>query len=146
MHAQTFTATRRLVIPQAWISVYAPAAIAVALRLASGPTATASYLALALYALCGLAHRISALALSWLFTMIDPVPGKRVDGAICPILYRRSLRDDSLRLLPPTFKTAPLATVAKRTPRMPGQPLDFARRLTTAYICAGGGSCNTRLG
>lgn len=141
MHAQTFTAARRLVIPQAWISVYAPAAIAVALRLASRPTATTSYLALVLYALCGLAHTISALALSWLFTMIDTVPGKRVDLAICATLYRRSLRDDSLRLLPPTFNTAPLATMEKRTPQKPSQPLDCVPRLTTAFVCAGGGSC-----
>ncbi|PSJ61521.1 hypothetical protein [Pseudaminobacter soli (ex Li et al. 2025)] len=51
---------------------YAPVAAALVLRLASGPTANLSYLALAAYALLSRAHAIRALALSWLFTMISP--------------------------------------------------------------------------
>jgi hypothetical protein len=47
-------------------------AAALALRLASTPTANISYLVLAIYALCGRAPTIRALALSWLFTMMSP--------------------------------------------------------------------------
>ncbi len=45
---------------------------AVAMRLASEPTADISYLLLAIYALFGRVQAIQALALSWLFTMISP--------------------------------------------------------------------------
>jgi hypothetical protein len=51
---------------------YTPIAAALVMRLASGPTANLSYLALAAYALLGRAYAIRALALSWLFTMINP--------------------------------------------------------------------------
>lgn len=51
---------------------YAPLAAALALRLASEPTADLSYLALAFYALAGRPHALRALAMSWLFTMISP--------------------------------------------------------------------------
>lgn len=53
-----------------WL-VYAPLIAALALRLASEPTANASYLLLAGYALLGRAHIIRALAFSWLFSMIS---------------------------------------------------------------------------
>lgn len=43
-----------------------------ALRLASGATANASFLLIALYALLGRAQAIQAMFLSWLFTMINP--------------------------------------------------------------------------
>jgi hypothetical protein len=43
-----------------------------ALRIVSGATADASYLALAGYAFLGPAHAIRALALSWLFTLLNP--------------------------------------------------------------------------
>lgn len=46
--------------------------IAIAMRLASTPTANASYLLLAGYALLGRAQAIQALALSWLFSMFNP--------------------------------------------------------------------------
>lgn len=45
---------------------------AIAMRLASTPTANASYLLLAGYALLGRAQVIQALALSWLFAMLSP--------------------------------------------------------------------------
>jgi hypothetical protein len=45
---------------------------ALALRLASGPTANVSYLLIAAYALQGRAQAIQALFLSWLFSMLNP--------------------------------------------------------------------------
>lgn len=51
---------------------YTPLVLALGLRLASGPTANLSYLLLAVYASLGSANVIRALALSWLFTMINP--------------------------------------------------------------------------
>jgi hypothetical protein len=45
---------------------------ALALRLASGPTAGLSYFVIAGYALLGRTQAIQALALSWLFTMLSP--------------------------------------------------------------------------
>lgn len=54
------------------MSVYLPALLALVLRLASGPTASVSYLVLAVFALFGRQQAILALALSWLFTMISP--------------------------------------------------------------------------
>lgn len=45
---------------------------AVALRVASSPTANLSYLLIAAYALSGRAQAIQALALSWFFSMISP--------------------------------------------------------------------------
>src|SRR5690606_23104245 len=50
---------------------YAPLIVALALRLASAPTANLSYLLLAGYALLGRPHAIRALAMSWLFTMMS---------------------------------------------------------------------------
>lgn len=55
-----------------WLSVHAPLAAALVLRLASEPTANISYLVIAAYALSGRAHAVRALALSWLFTMLNP--------------------------------------------------------------------------
>lgn len=46
--------------------------LAIVLRVASAPTANASFLIIALYALFGPAQAVHALALSWLFTMINP--------------------------------------------------------------------------
>lgn len=55
-----------------WITIYSPIALALILRLASGPTASASYVVLAFFALFGRQQTILALSLSWLFTMINP--------------------------------------------------------------------------
>jgi hypothetical protein len=74
LHPRTIPAPatdRRTATPAVWLSVYAPVTAALALRLASEPTANASYLALAVYALVGRAHAIRALALCWLFTMLN---------------------------------------------------------------------------
>ena len=46
--------------------------MAILMRLASGATANISFLLIAIYALFGRTHAIQALALSWLFTMINP--------------------------------------------------------------------------
>lgn len=51
---------------------YAPIIVALILRFASGPTADLSYLVIAGYALAGRTQAIQALALSWLFTMVNP--------------------------------------------------------------------------
>lgn len=58
----------RTVAPRFWN--YAPLVMALGLRLASEPTANLSYLLVAVYALCGPAFAIRALALSWLFTTL----------------------------------------------------------------------------
>lgn len=50
-----------------WVPLFA-----IALRLASSPTANASFFLLALYALKGRAQAIQSLALTWLFLMISP--------------------------------------------------------------------------
>lgn len=64
-------AARRLVsAPEVRLALFAVAVIA--LRLASGPTANASYLALSGYALFGRTQVIHALALSFLFSMLNP--------------------------------------------------------------------------
>lgn len=52
--------------------LHAPLFLALALRIASTPTANISYLLIAAYALLGRAHAIRALAMSWLFTMLSP--------------------------------------------------------------------------
>lgn len=44
----------------------------ISMRVASGPTANASYLLIAAYALLGRVQAIQALALSWLFSMLNP--------------------------------------------------------------------------
>lgn len=46
--------------------------LAIGMRVGSGPTANLSYLVIAGYALLGRAQAIQALALSWLFSMINP--------------------------------------------------------------------------
>jgi hypothetical protein len=46
--------------------------LAMAMRIASTPTANLSYLVIVGYALLGRAQAIQALALSWLFTMLSP--------------------------------------------------------------------------
>ena len=46
--------------------------LALAMRIASTPTANLSYLVIAGYALAGRTHAIQALAASWFFTMISP--------------------------------------------------------------------------
>lgn len=53
-----------------WLVLFV--ATVLALRVASEPTANASYLVLAGYALLGRTQAIQALALSWLFTMLNP--------------------------------------------------------------------------
>lgn len=50
----------------------APLLLALAMRLATGPTANLSYAVIAAYALMGRPHLIRALAMSWLFTMLSP--------------------------------------------------------------------------
>lgn len=51
--------------------ILVPAA-ALLMRIASTPTANLSYFLIAVFALLGRAHAIQALALSWLFTMLNP--------------------------------------------------------------------------
>lgn len=46
--------------------------LVVGMRVASAPTADASYLVLTIYALCGQTQAIRALGLSWLFSMLNP--------------------------------------------------------------------------
>jgi hypothetical protein len=60
--------TRR---PTYWFG-YTILICALVARFASGPTANVSYLLLAGYAIFGNAHAIRALALSWLFSMMNP--------------------------------------------------------------------------
>ncbi|MDN2578974.1 hypothetical protein [Aquibium sp. ELW1220] len=71
-YAPPWLAGRREARPRFSIWTYAPLLAALALRLASGPTADLSYLALAAYALAGRPHALRALAMSWLFSMISP--------------------------------------------------------------------------
>jgi len=54
------------------LTPHLPLVAALALRLASEPTASLSYPLVAAYALFGRGHAIRALALSWLFTMLSP--------------------------------------------------------------------------
>lgn len=54
------------------LSTGTPILFALAMRIASVPTANLSYLVLAIYALLGRQQAIHALGLSWLFTMISP--------------------------------------------------------------------------
>ncbi len=62
---------------------YAVLLCALVARFASGPSANLSFLLLAGYALFGNAHAIRALALSWLFSMINPsiVPDASLSAA-----------------------------------------------------------------
>lgn len=70
----THTAHRsqRAQITPTWVTIYLPVAIAVALRVNSESTASLSYVALSAFALMGRPQAILSLALSWLFTMINP--------------------------------------------------------------------------
>lgn len=94
----------------------APLLFIIVLRIASEPTANASYLTLGVYALFGRAHAIRALALSWLFTMANPglVPeaslatvGRYVVimGAGASALVHSSALSRSPRIMPFTFLT-----------------------------------------
>lgn len=57
--------------------------LAIGLRLASEATVLASYVTLALYALAGRRQAIEALALSWLFSMLNPgIGGEAGDAAL----------------------------------------------------------------
>src|SRR5690554_1991584 len=62
------------------MGIYVPIILALILRVASSPTASVSYLALAIFALFGRGQAILALALSWLFTMINPEIVAEGDG------------------------------------------------------------------
>lgn len=55
--------------------------LAVVMRLASAPTANVSYLIVAIYALLGRSQAIQALALSWLFTMLNPALAPEASAA-----------------------------------------------------------------
>lgn len=55
-----------------WYGMYVFIILALMLRVAPGPTANLSYLVLAIFALSGRQQAIYALALSWLFTMVNP--------------------------------------------------------------------------
>lgn len=55
--------------------------LALALRIGAEPTVGASYLLLAAYALAGRGHAIQALALSWLFSMLNPGLAAEASGA-----------------------------------------------------------------
>ncbi len=63
------------------LGAYTPIIVALALRLASAPTASLSYLVLASYAVLGPAHAIRALAMSWLFTMLSQGVAPEASGA-----------------------------------------------------------------
>lgn len=55
-----------------WMSTALPIVLSLVLRIGLGPAASISYLVLAIFALFGRIQAILALALSWLFTMINP--------------------------------------------------------------------------
>lgn len=89
---------------------------ALALRLASGPTAGLSYLVISGYALLGRTQAIQALALSWLFTMLSvgiaPVPvagsiGRYavIAAAALSVLLRIKPGRTSLRMSPLVLST-----------------------------------------
>ncbi|WP_440997945.1 hypothetical protein [Arhodomonas sp. SL1] len=89
-------------LPQALVVEYGYIFLAIAMRIASGPTANLSYVALAAYALTGRAQAIKALALSWLFTMLSPGIGAEasfatvgrflvIGGAAAAVLLRSRL-------------------------------------------------------
>ena len=91
----------------------------IAMRVASGPTANASYLFLAGYALLGRSQAIQALALSWLFSMFNPAlvaesPGGSVGRfviivpAALSVLFRTGLFGKSMRVGPMTLATLTL--------------------------------------
>ena len=58
--------------------------VSLALRVASAPTADLSYFLLAIYALLGRIQVVQALALSWLFSMLNPslVPDASLAAAV----------------------------------------------------------------
>lgn len=103
-------------VPQISLWAYAPLAIAVGLRFTSESTANLSYLVLAVYALFGPVHAIRALALSWLFTMLNPgiapEPSALSAGryavllaAVCGIFIRNGLLKANMKLYQTTFWT-----------------------------------------
>jgi hypothetical protein len=69
-------ASRRMTL---W--AHAPLAVALALRLASAPTADLSYAVIAAYAFLGRPHAIRALAMSWLFGILSPGIAPEAAGA-----------------------------------------------------------------
>ncbi len=89
---------------------------ALAMRIASTPSANLSYLMIAAYALLGRAHAIRALAISWLFSMLNPAIvadatagsiGRYavVAGAAVAVLWRSSRASDGMRVRPVILTT-----------------------------------------
>lgn len=89
---------------------------ALAMRIASTPSANLSYLMIAAYALLGRAHAIRALAISWLFSMLNPglvaeaTAGSIgryavVAGAAVAVLWRSSRSSDGMRVRPVILTT-----------------------------------------
>lgn len=74
------SARRGRVSAAAWWS-YLPLVILLAMRLGSEATVALAYLGLAAYALIGRGHAIRALALCWLFTMLNPAIAPDGGGA-----------------------------------------------------------------
>lgn len=62
-------------------AIYSPIILALALRFMSAPTASASYLVLAGFALLGRQQTVLALAFSWLFSMVNPGLAPEAAGA-----------------------------------------------------------------
>lgn len=90
--------------------------LALAMRIASTPTANLSYLVIAGYALAGRTHAIQALAASWFFTMISPgiAPPATASSmgryavifaAALSVLSRSELFRDGIRIQLATFVT-----------------------------------------
>jgi len=95
---------------------------ALAMRIASGPTANLSYLVIAAYALLGRAQAIQALALSWLFTMLSvgvapPATGASIGryaviaAAALSLLLRIKPNQGSFAVSPPVFYTMALGAL-----------------------------------
>jgi hypothetical protein len=95
---------------------------ALAMRIASGPTANLSYLVIAAYALLGRAQAIQALALSWLFTMLSvgvapPATGASIGrylviaAAALSLLLRIKPGKGSSAVNPPVFFTMALGAL-----------------------------------
>lgn len=90
--------------------------VAVAMRVASTPTANLSYLLLAAYALLGRSQAIQALALSWLFSMLSPGISAEATqaslgryavllGVAASVLLRSLMQRDGTRIRPVTLAT-----------------------------------------
>lgn len=71
--SQIHRSSHRSVHLARWLQIYVPAITVLLMRVASSPTATLSYVVLSIFALTGRVQAIIALALSWLFTMINPM-------------------------------------------------------------------------